>query len=369
MKKLFSLLGVAVAISFSSCDEINTFVMEDHQGAFILNKGSDKSNVSYYNYERETVTNNYFQLKNSSIGMSSDAHTMAIRKGSDYPKGKAFIVYPEDNNISMINLNGFVSAGDIEEYTKPTDILLVKEDVAYISATGSEGKGMVYEYDFKNSKELMSFEVAKEPLKMISSGKHLYVACKNDEEGAKVFVIDMTNSVKVDTVDLAYANPIDMVVDIDRNVWVYCAGESDALVKLNYEFVTETLDVDTETERDTTYITNEPIAFELGSKTEERANPLTISEDGRILYYVYGKLSSNSVYIEDNEDLSQEAIVSGDYQAEAFNSINYDSRTNRIMALASNGKLVVLKDYGSTGWSNEEVYDIGSNPLITTFNY
>jgi len=363
MKKIVSLLGVAIAIGFSSCNDINSFVMEEHQGAFILNKGTDKSSVSHYSYEREAVTNNYFQAR--SIGMNAGAHTIATRKGTDYPKGKAFIVYPTANEIAMVNLEGYTAEGTIEGYTKPTDILLANEDVAFISATGADGKGMVYEYNLKSKKQLNAFEVAKDPLKMIASGKHLYCASKGDGTGAKVIAIDMTNGVKVDTIALPYDNPIDMVVDIDRNVWVYCAGSVNGLIKITkYEMIT--LDANLDSERDTLIFSNRPEEFLLGDHLNDSANPLSISNDGRLLYYVYGSLCSNTVYAEGN--VSKESIVAGDYQKEAFSGIDYDSRTNRIMALTSSGKLVILKDKGEV-WNDDEVYDVGVNPIMSAFNY
>ena len=364
MKKIVSLLGVAVAIGFSSCSDIDSFIMEDYQGAFILNEGTDKSNVSYYSYEHKAVTNNYFQTKNSGAGMSSGAHAMAIRRSSKYPKGKAFIVYPEANEISMINLDGFASVGKMT-FTHPRDIMAVKEDVAYVCAVSAEGKGMVYEHNSETDKNIKSFEVAKEPLKMISSGKYLYCACKGDGTGAKLMVIDMSNGIKADTVDLAYDNPIDMVVDIDRNVWVYCAGNEKALVKIT-RFEAITLDGGKATQRDTIVMGNRPTNFLLGRMQGDSAHPLTVSEDGRTLFYVYnGNLCQSSVYAEG--ELSKNSIVAGDGAQEVFNSIDFDPHTNRIMAL-TDGKLVVLKYSGET-WSNAEVYSIGVNPLMTTFNY
>ncbi|WP_439185463.1 hypothetical protein [Carboxylicivirga taeanensis] len=195
------------------------------------------------------------------------------------------------------------------------------------------------------------------------------MACQGDATaGAQVFVIDMSNHQKADTVNLSFSNPIDMVVDIDRKVWVYCDGAQQALVKLDREFVTETLDKDLPTERDTTYLTNEPVDFVLGDKLASSPNPLTVSRDGRVLYYVYGKLCSNTVYIEPGSELSKSAAVIGDYDNTPFAGVDFDGRTNRVMALSKAGKLVVL---GRTedGLSTEEEYEAGSNPIMTVFNF
>ncbi|WP_430816181.1 YncE family protein [Carboxylicivirga sp. RSCT41] len=364
MKRFLFVAGMAATIGFTACDDVDVSVLEDHQGAYILNKGTANSSISYYNYEDEKCINNYYQDKNGST-IGAGANSMSVRKSSDFPNGIAFVTLPGANSIEMINMEGFVNAGEISAFTNPTDLLPSEETVVYVSH--DEG---VTSYDFKSNSEGKTLEVADKPQKLISSGKYLYAACAGDGTGAKVFVIDMSNDVKVDTVDLAYDNPIDMVVDIDRKVWVFCDGAEQALVKLDREFVTETLDQGGENERDTTYLTNQPINFPLDAKVANSANPLTISRDGRILYYVYDKLYAKSVYIEEGEDMTPEGqnLISGDYSNEAFNGIDWDPRTNRIMALTSGGELVVLKNVDDV-WNAEEVYTVGEDPIMSVFNF
>ncbi|MCG8581049.1 MAG: hypothetical protein MI866_14105 [Bacteroidales bacterium] len=364
MKRFLFVAGVAATIGFSACNDVDVSVLEDHQGAYILNKGTANSSISYYNYEDEQCINNYYQDKNGGT-IGAGAKSMAVRKSTDFPKGIAFVTLPGANSIEMINMEGFLNAGEIDAFTNPTDVSPSGETVIYISHDGG-----VSSYDIKNNTVGKTFEVADKPQKLISSGKYLYAACAGDGTGAKVFVIDMSNDIKVDTVDLAYDNPIDMVIDIDRKVWVFCDGENQALVKLDREFVTETLDKDEKTERDTTYITNLPVNYPLGAKVANSANPLTISRDGRILYFVYDRLYSSSVYVEEGEDMTPDTptLVIGDYSNEAFNGIDWDGRMGRIMALTSDGKLVVLKSVDE-GWNDEEIYNVGEDPIMTVFNF
>ncbi len=365
MKKLLLAASVAATIGFSGCGDVNIYKLEAHQGAYVLNKGTNESTVSYYNYEREECTNDYYQKKNNGNTIGSGASSMVIRKSSEYAKGVAFVTLPSENAVEMINVDGFTSISSIDDFTSPTDVLQGEEGVIYVCHGGNK----VSSYNTSTHEVIKEFTIGTNPQKLISSGKFLYAACAGDGTGAKVFVIDMSNEVKVDTVDFAYNNPIDMVVDIDRKVWVYCDDTEQVLVKLDRQFVTETLEEDTPNERDTTYLTNEPINFSLGARMSDSANPLTISNDGRILYYVYGKLCANSVYIETEDDLNQDvSIVSGDYKDVAFNGIDYDPRTRRITALTSDGKLVVLRNYDDV-WNDEEFYEVGENPFMTSFNF
>lgn len=357
MKKLLLAAGLASLIGFTACNDVNIYKLEKHQGAYILNQGANNGSISYYNYEREECTNDVY----TAIG--SGATSMAITKSSDFTKGVVYVTVPSANSIERIDLDGMTDAGNIE-VAKPMDVLLSGEKNIYIA----HDEASVSSYDLANNKILKTYDVAAGPQKLISSGKYLYAACKGDNNGAKVFVIDMSNEQKVDTVDLAFNNPIDMVVDVDRNVWVYCNGDTQGLIKLEREFVTDTLDIDMPTERDTTYLTNEPVQFELGAKLADSPNPLTISRDGRTLYYVYGKLCKNSVYINETEELSKSAIVFEDYVNEPFSGVDYDARRGRMMALTSRGELVVLR-YSDDWWKVDEVYDVGANPIMTGFNF
>ncbi|TRX71351.1 YncE family protein [Carboxylicivirga sp. M1479] len=368
MKKLFVAIGVAAALGLTSCNDVTIYNLEDHQGAYILNKGTTNSTISYYNYEREQCTNDYYQANNSGASIGSGATSIATRKTSVYQKGIAYVTSPTDGNIEMINLDGFKSIGNIDSFTNPTDVSPAEETVIYVA----HDDAMVSAYDIVNNTIVESYEVADKPQKMVSSGKYLYVACKGDETGAKVIVIDMSNKVKADTIDLAYDNPIDMAVDIDRKVWVYCDGVDQALVKLDREFKTDTISFDEETLElvDTTYITNEPINLLLGASKGSSDNPLTMSRDGRIVFYVYGHLCSNTIYASPEEGLSTDIIITGDYSSEAFNGIDYDGRTGRLMALTNDGQLVILRWASDVSkWNKEEEYKVGEMPVMTGFNF
>jgi len=366
MKKLIGAFSLVAAIALSSCNDVNFYQLEDHQGAYILNGGGANSSISYYNYEREECTNDYYQIKNNGATLGADATMMAVKRSSEYPKGLAYVAVTGDNSIETINLDGFIDAGNIDAFTQPNDVLIANDTSIYVSYSDNK----VSEYDVVNNKVSKTYVFDDQPQKLIASGKYLYVACKGDDAGSNVFVIDMSNKVFVDKVELTYNNPTGMVVDTDRRVWLYYSGNTQGLVRLNREFVTVTLDEGKPNERDTTYITNEPSEFALGDNLGDKPNPLTISTNGRTLYYVYGSLCSNSVYVEDGDDVSKTSIMDGnsEYASEAFNGINFDSRRNRIMALTMGGKLVVLKSNDGI-WTDEEVYQIGVNPIMTTFNF
>ncbi|MCT4589426.1 MAG: hypothetical protein N4A71_16495 [Carboxylicivirga sp.] len=365
MKKLFLALGVVAVAGFSSCEDVNTFKLDKHQGAYILNQESSKSTISYYNYEREQCTNNYYQQNNDGVSIGSGATTMVVNRNNEYPKGVAYVAVPDANSIEIINLDGFKGESGID-FKKPKDILITGLTTAYISDEDMN----VTEFDLSNANVIKSFKLDDQAQKLVSSGKYLYAACKGEAGKSKVYVIDMSTSLFVDTVEVAKQNPVDMVVDTDRKVWVYYNDAEQAIVKLNRDFKTDTISYDPTTNVlvDTTYITNEPTTFELGTKQADYANPLCISRDGRTLYYVYGKLCANSVFIDKENDLSKESIVSGTYENEAFNGIDLDTKTNRLMGLTTSKQLVVLKSADDV-WTDEAVYPVGENPIMTTFNY
>ncbi|WP_430809941.1 MULTISPECIES: YncE family protein [unclassified Carboxylicivirga] len=354
MKNLIAAAGLALGLGLTGCGDVNIYKLEEHQGAFIVNEGNEKSSISYYNYEREECSNNIYQERNNGADIGAGATQIAIRRNADFPEGLAFVTLPADNSIAKIDLNGYLNAGSITDFTAPRDILVVNESQMFVAHNAAS----VSLYDYTNNTVEGTFDVAAHPQKLISAGKYLYVACSGDETGAKVVVIDMSNAMVVSTIDLNYNNPIDMVVDIDRNVWVYCSGDEQALVKLERTLINEE-----------PYVAHEAHDFMLGVKKNELDNPLTISRDGRTLYYVYDYLVSKSVYIEAGEDMTPEnSAVVGDYSAEAFNGIDWDSRTGRIMALTADGHLVILKKQDE-GWNNQEEYPVGDQPRMSAFNF
>nr|WP_321451954.1 hypothetical protein [uncultured Carboxylicivirga sp.] len=376
MKKGFLILTLG-ALVFSSCTEIDTYTLEDYQGAYILNKGNaTTSTLSHFNYEKMEVTNNYFQQKNTGQTLGPGASALALEKSNNYPKGRGYVIFSEAGSIDQLDMETMQVVNSIDGFSNPNDIILANETNAYVSCgngvADSDNDNIVAKVDLNSHTITAKLPVGEGPGKLISSGKFLYVANSGGENknGNTVTVYDMSVDTLVTTVNVG-TQPVDMVVDIDRNIWVYCdgdaAGNDQSLYKIERSFKSDTITTDSIVDR---LVHESKLMVDLGAKEGNGQNALAISRDKRFVYYVHGKTYYRSVYKED-DSADEEAIV-GDYSDVTFNAIDLDKTHNFMYGLISNGdsngKFVVFtRDDNQYIFDSE--YQVGINPIFTTYLY
>lgn len=376
MNKIFLSLGLGL-LALSSCKDINTFTLGHNQGAFVLNQGdTETSTISRYDYEQENVINSIYQSKNNGLKLGPGASSFAIHRSSDYAAGKGYIVFPDRGEVEMINMENYQIGATIDGLSHPNDIVLANETSAYVSCGNGVSDGandnVVHKLDLEQHTVVKTFEMHNGPAKMITSGKYLYVAHSGGEskDGSSIIVIDMSNDAKIDTVAVGI-QPIDMEVDLDRNIWVFCdgdaAGKNQSLYKINRTFSADTIKHESE------------MILDLGDKMANGQNALTVSQDGRFVYYVHGRTYFRSIYKtnevddEGNEIIvpDDEAIV-GDYSDVPLVGIDTDKRTGKLNGLAADsngsGKLIIF-DVSSKRHVVRAEYSVGINPIFTTYHY
>lgn len=377
MSKNGLIIGM-LAILGAACNEIDTSTIENYQGAYVLNKGVDAtSTISRYNYEDETMENTLFQKKNNGAELGSGASAFAIRRTSDYSNGVGYVVFTDNGEISIIDMDNFNLVGVVTGLTYPNDIVLANEKTAYVSCgngtSTAEADNVIAKVDLTSNSIVKTFPVKVGPGKMVTSGKFLYVAINGGEtkDGNSVEVIDMSNDVVVDTIEVGF-QPIDMVVDIDRNIWVYCDGDANgqnqSLYKIYRSFDEEGV------------ITHEAkLNITLGEKANNGVNALTISRDRRFIFYAHGQTFYKSVYKTDEADLEEgesldadNVAINGEYNDAEFAGIDIDVKTGELNALISNGantgQFVVFRA-GDNQFKFKNSYDVGVNPIFTTYHY
>jgi len=372
MKKGFLILTLG-ALVLSSCNEINTLTLEDHQGAFILNKGnSETSTISRFNYETEEVTNNIFQEKNNGQQLGTGATAFVIKPNEDYVKGKGYIVFPEAGSIDMINMETYKIEGSIDGLSYPTDIVLANETTAYVSCgngvADSDKDNIVAKVDLETYSVTNSLPVGEGPSKLITSGKFLYVANSggNFKNGNTITVYDMSKDSLIDQVEVGI-QPIDMEVDVDRNIWVYCNGDQmgndRSLYKIERKFVTDDIVTDS--------LVHVPhLMIDLGDEQAKGPNTLAMSRTGRYIYYLNGKTYVRSVYKEDNS--ADKEAIAGDYSDVTLNGIDFDYTTGNLYGLIengdSNGSLLLFTYDDDQQYIFNSEYGVGIQPIFTTFS-
>ncbi len=390
MKKISVLCLCAGVLSFSACKEIDTSTLTENQGAYVLNEGSDNSTISYYNFEKESIQNNYFQKNNGGQSLGQNVRSMAIRRSTSYPDGKGYVVVEGSNgdgHIEVIDMKTFKSIKQIDGISYPGDIVLVSETKGYVTSGNGTGtdSDVIIELDLVNDTKGRSLKVGMAPAKVVTSGKYLYVANKGTGAVAdnRIIVKDLSNdAVSVDTLEVGYA-PIDMAVDKYGNVWVYCNGTANnndqALVKLEKDFNV-----------DNGPLTHAIYTLPFSERADHGDNCLTASRLGSELFYVHGityrlgvdvdlisdeELATNTQLTNEEKDTNKNALptegcISGEYADKTFNGIDIDPRTGRLNALlaGSDNKLVLFSIRSSKVELVSEG-SVGVKPFATVFNY
>ncbi|MCU4164564.1 YncE family protein [Carboxylicivirga caseinilyticus] len=372
MNKIFLTLTLG-ALVISSCTEIDTSTIEDYQGAFILNKGnSETSTISRFNFENMEVTNNLFQEKNNGQTLGAGATAFTVKRSSEYINGRGYISFAQSGTVDMINMETFQVEASIDGLSNPNDIILANETTAYVSCgngvADSDKDNIIAKIDLDTHEVIATLPVGEGPGKLISSGKFLYIANSGGEnkDGNTVTVYDMSKDSLIDVIDVG-VQPVDMVVDIDRNIWVYCdgdaSGNNQSLYKIERKFVTDEIVTDS--------LVHEPkLMVDLGYSEGNGTNALAISKDKRFIYYVHGRTYYRSVYKDDNTE--DQLAITGTYSDVALNRIDFDHTKSYLYGLlengTGNGKLLVFT-LDDDKYVLDSEYEVGINPIFTTYIY
>lgn len=223
MKKLAKTTShlLAVLLAFSlliSCDNESKTKDDYKKGVFIINEGgygNNNGSLSFYNYETDSVYNSVFEKVNErSLGDVVQSLTVA--------GNKAYIVVNNSNKVEVIDKNTIVEQGVIEGLNSPR-YMIADGNTGYISCWGNN---LVMTVDL-NSLRITDtiFSHGAGPEKMLLSGSYLYVlnsGGRGSDSTVSVFETATGNFVKNIAVP---HNPMDIVEDIDGNIWVLSMGK------------------------------------------------------------------------------------------------------------------------------------------------
>jgi len=224
MKKVLrlSIYVALVSLVFASCSSDNDdvrLIRDFKKGAFVLNEGSDNSNISFIENGVDTVANKVYELVNSvklgqytqSTALSDKYLLIAVTTSN----GAGYVEVVD--NKTLMHITAFAGLSYPRE-------LAVDGSKAYVS--NGSGEGIIHIIDLETLiMDKVPIKVGKGPEKMVVSDGKLYVANSggfaNDDK--TVSVIDLSKKEVVETIEVKSC-PKDMVVDKAGNVWVYCAG-------------------------------------------------------------------------------------------------------------------------------------------------
>jgi YVTN family beta-propeller protein len=214
-------LGMALAIwaLLYACEEEQTGEPSGFRyGVFILNEGSYGSNngsVSYYNPDSGKLVNNLFESVNGrplgdvvqSMGIAGD---------------KGYIVVNGSGKVEVVDLKTFKTVSEPILASYPRFFLQAGPKKGYLS--NGNMQGCIYIIDTENDMISDSIVTGYGPETMVKLGDYIYVANSGGWGlDSTVYVIDTQHDRITDTIYVGDV-PVDLVVDADDNLWVYCKG-------------------------------------------------------------------------------------------------------------------------------------------------
>jgi YVTN family beta-propeller protein len=214
------ILSILIVISLNSCKKDNNTIPSQQQGeklVYITNQGAflhDNGSISIIKTDSNIIVNDYFEYKNGRPAGD-------VVQSMGLANGKGYIVANNSNLIKVVNLLSFKEIAELS-VIYPRYFLEIDTTKAYI--TSGSMQGWVQVVNLQTNKVTDSIEVGNGPENIVKSGNYVYVAnCGGFKTDSTVSIIDPLSKKVIKNI-IVGENPVDMVVDVNSNVWVICEG-------------------------------------------------------------------------------------------------------------------------------------------------
>jgi len=354
LNKLFWFGLLALPIIFSSCSKndpepktkgkYETGVFITNEGAF----GSANGSVSYYNTEKDSVSNYIFKNENSrNLGDVVQSFTIVGEKG--------FIQVNASNKIEVVTYNDFIELGVINNLSKVRYLIGLDENNAYATMWGRGGK--VIRINTNNLSIADSIEVGNGPEGLILAQGLVYVANSGGYvTDSIVSVIDPITNEVFKSIWVG-DSPRSFVKDADNNVWVLCYGK--IIYDQNWQLIGQTASKLVRINTGSNDVTKEIIISETAHPSHLAINPA-----GTTLYYGGGWGFSGIFAV----GITDDVVSATPLIDKSFYGFNVNPENGNIFALEAltfteNGKLYRYNKDGTELGS----YEVGIGPNGASF--
>jgi YVTN family beta-propeller protein len=282
-KKLWSIVLLLTTFFFiQGCsDDDPEPVDPGTHGFFIVNEGgypNDNSSISFYNSETDKITEDvFFSINGRKLGVQAQSMTVFEDKGYIMVQGSA--------KIEVIDANTYKSIATItEEIESPRYFLGVSATKGYVSDWGANGvTGTVKVIDLSTNTVTKTIATGKGANRMLKVGNAVYVTNAGGWGNDNTVKIIDTNTDAVTATITVGDNPNSIQLDAAGNIWVASSGA------IAYD---ENWNIDEEnsTKGSLSKITpdnTESLRLEVASVTSGGAGNLSVSPDGKTLYYTF----------------------------------------------------------------------------------
>ncbi|HEY0741063.1 MAG TPA: DUF5074 domain-containing protein [Chryseosolibacter sp.] len=281
-RKLLTLLAFVAVLFVQSCNEDDPQpVKPGADGFFVVNEGgypNENTSISFYDREADQMTNDIFAAVNGRpLGLQ--AQSLSVFEDN------AYIMVQGSGKIEVIDADEYTSVATItDEIESPRYFLGISSTKGYVSDWGVDGiTGTVKVVDLANNRVTKTIPTGKGANKMLKVGNVVYVVNSGGyDQDNTVKVIDANTDAVTATITVG-DNPNSIQRDAAGNIWVSSSGA----VAYNPDW---SIDAANSTKGSISKIlpnNTEALRLEVSSVTGSGLGNLSISPDGKTLYYTY----------------------------------------------------------------------------------
>lgn len=352
MKKLL-LMSALFIVAFSSCkkdeeaEEVIPTELDYRLGAYVSNEGSfGSSNGSITWFSGSTVKTSLYEEVNGvplgDVVQSFEAHN-----------NKGYAVVNNSAKVEVVNLKDFVALGTISGCDYPRYFMGITDTKGYLSNGSAAGQVLVV--DLNTYQITGEIAVGNGPEKMVSNGQYVFVANSGGwGAGNTVSVIDPSTDQVVETIEVG-DKPSDLIVDVNNNVWVMCAGLTE--YDENWAIINETPSKLVLIDGAQLVTTGELLIGAIGDHVKE----VEVSPSGNVVYVELNGVWNIPV---STAELPAEALIATDVHTFNVHPNSGDIYTTTLPDYINNDEVVV---YDSNGLM-ERTINVGIAPNGVTFN-
>jgi len=358
MNLIKNALPLAIFSVFLACEKSddNSNSDEYSHGVYIINEGrflASNGSISYFDPSRKLIVNGIFEAANGRP-LGDVAQSMSVANDTT-----GYIVVNGSGKVEIVRLEDFKTSAPPIPVEYPRYFLQVSGDKGYLTAGNMQG--WIYVINLIEQDVIDSFHVGFGPETIIKLNEQVFVANSGGWSlDSTVSVVnsgtdEVTGQIQVGLV------PIDLALDAETNLWVYCKGYAQYAWEEPYDLISETDALLQQVDRETGNIIWQQAVGKAGDYSAVPPK-MAISKEGTQLFY----LRPDGVYVLSTESpaLAASPLITGSYYGI---EVNPDDGNLYLFesSFTGNGSLRIFDEMGNPIAQGT----VGIAPNGAVFNY
>jgi hypothetical protein len=342
------LLTIAAIATFTACEKTDDTIDSNTKklkGLFVVCEGgvsNANGDITWYSPDSvKTIQSLYHTVNGTPLGSIFQSFATADTLG--------FLVVNNSQKLTVVNMNNFKSIKTIENLSYPRCIIQVDANTMYLTNGNGSSNNHIYVLDIPTLSIVDTIKVGKGPESLIKVNNKVYV-CNSGGWSTDNNVMEINiNTRKVkDTITVAYS-PLDIEVDYNDNLWIYCNGGYDS--NYNPLETAKIYNINTSTNKVIGYYDYEGAAKSYGNYL------ITMSKDKKSLYFI-----NDAIY---KLDITQTTLSASKWVDGSYYAVSTDPDNGDILGLDATNKKAIAYD-SNTKTVKYEI-ETGTSPNAVVF--